>query len=1106
MLKKLLQYAIDNPVMANIVTLALIGFGLYSAFTIVRNLLPEMRPRMISVVTKYPGGSPEDIERGVTEKIEDKIEDVDGVDKIYSTTIEGLSSVRVELKREANIDRVINDVKNAVDTIDDFPEEAEEPIVSRLDLKWHVLAVAIYGDMNEKELKRQTDDIEDEIRKLIGINDTQVYGLPEEQINIDVSPEKLEAYHLSLLDIVRVVSKTNFDLPGGMIRTARANLTVRTLGERRTADDIKKIIVRASPDGKMITISQVGKVVDGFVDNDLYGRFMGKPAASIMIFRATDQDAIRIAEKIRAYLAGKMGRPIPKRAWLYQLIDDLGYPSEVKRIYRQARQRPLKPNVKLAVYDDVSRYVKDRLDLLKRNGKWGLMFVFLSLLIFLNRWVAFWVMSGVLLSILGALIVLKHIGLTLNLVSMFGLIVALGLLVDDAIVIGESIFRRTESGESPKLAALNGTQEVAIPVVIAVLTTICAFVPLTMIKGRIGDFIRILPIVASAALLISLVEALWLLPSHLAEFIPARFKLNDKNKNSNVKNADETGNESNKKSDAINNKSEEINHNNNDNSSEGKTDSESQRARTAIINIYDRLLSPYSRLLQTVMQHRYATFAVAFSVLIICVGLVAGRRIDVISFPKMDSDFFVAYLKMPVGTPAKQTEATLVKIENIVKQLPDVRQYYTLVGGQISMETPELKSTQPYVGQILVELIPMEKRSRTSEEILNVLREKTSDIAGIDSLEFETMGGPAAGADIAIEIKGDRLEDILPAVEDVKGRLAKLAGVYDIRDDFEAGQREIKINLLPSARMIGLTTEMVSQQIRSAFYGITARTIQRGRKSVDIVVRYDLMHRNKLSDIERLRISTPAGKRVPLTEIARLYEGIGYAAIRHTDGQRAVTIYASVDPARGNPDEIMDMFESQYSQIELIHPGISLASTGSRRENARAMSSIWSGFVIAVVLIYVLLACLFRSYIQPFIVMISIPMAFIGVVIGHLVMGYSITLLSQIGYVALAGIAVNDALILVDYANRKMRAGDNRFDALYQAGLRRLRPILLTSLTTILGLAPLMAERSFQARFLIPMAISITFGLAVATLLNLLLVPALYLIFEDVRSLFRFRH
>ncbi len=579
MLRKLLQYAIDNPVMANIVTLALVGFGLYSAFTIVRNLLPEMRPRMVSIVTKYPGGSPEDIERGVTEKIEDKIEDIDGIDKIYSTTIEGLSSVRVELKRKADIDRVVNDIKNAVDTIDDFPDEAKEPMVSRLDLKWNVLAVAVYGDMNDKELKRQTEHIEDEIHRIIGLTDTQVFGVRDEQINIEISQAKLQAYHLGLLDIVNAVKQINLDLPGGMIRTKGENLSVRTLGERRRAEAIRKIIVRATPDGKMITIGQLGRVDDGFVDNDLYGRFMGKPAASIMIFRATDQDAIRIAEKVRAYLAGKMGLPPPKRSWLYQLIDDLGYPSQVKQIYRQARRRPLKPNVKLAVYDDVSKYVKDRLDLLKRNGKWGLLLVFLSLLIFLNRWVAFWVMSGLLLSMLGALIIIKQIGLTLNLVSMFGLIVSLGLLVDDAIVIGESIFRRTESGEDPKLAALNGTQEVAVPVVIAVLTTICAFVPLTMIKGRIGDFIRILPIVASAALLISLAEALLLLPSHLAEFLPGYFKSANRQK--------------------------------------------SEKTKSSIFNIYEKLLEPYSKLLQTVMHHRYVTFAIALSVLTICVSLQA---------------------------------------------------------------------------------------------------------------------------------------------------------------------------------------------------------------------------------------------------------------------------------------------------------------------------------------------------------------------------------------------------------------------------------------------------------------------------------------------------
>jgi len=1070
MLNKLLKLTVDNPVMVNIVTLTVLVAGMYCAFTIVRSLLPEMRPQQVNITTVYPGAAPEDVERGVTDRIEEVIQDVDGIDRMTSFTTEAASRIVVELDRRADLDRAVEDIKAAIDTIDDFPEEVETPVVTRVDLKWWVISVAVYGDLTDKQLKRLSEDLQDEIRDLAGVSDTVTYGVRDEQINVEVDPAMLQAHRLSLLDVVGAISEANLDVPAGQIRLPQENIAVRTLGERRQAQTIRQIVVRARPDGEILTVGQIARVVDGFADVDLYGRFNGRPAANLTIFRASDQDAINTANKIEAIVDGKLGRPLRRTDWVTRALAYFGRETELVRIWRQAATNPAPPGVHLETHDDISRFVRDRLDLLRRTGMWGLALVFLSLLIFLNRWVAFWVMTGVLLSICGALAVMKQLGLTLNMVSMFGLIVALGLLVDDAIIIAESIYRRVERGASARDAAVLGTQEVAVPVTVAVLTTICAFVPLSMISGRIGDFLRVLPVVAAIALTVSLFEALLLLPSHISEFLsPLRKELSPAGRKL----------------------------------SRWRRFVQRAMTRFRSTGVNELLSEPYSKLLKRSLAYRYATFAIALAALIVSVGVVVSRRVESVSFPKMDSDFIFAGLRMPIGTAIEQTELTVREVEKAAAALPEAKHYYTLVGGQASQEEPTMSAVQSHLAQVFIELIPMEQRTRTSDEIVADLRRRTEHLTGIDSLQFATAGGPHAGADVAVEVRGDDLENVLPAIQHLKDRLAKFAGVYEIRDDFEAGRREMKIELLPSARGLGLTTRWVSQQIRSAFQGLEARTIQRRREAVDIVVRYGRENRSKFSDLDSLWISTPIGTRVPLREVAIVREGVGYAGIHHTDRRRAVTVFASVDPAVGNADEIMDVLESEYSAFSTQHGGVGFTSTGSRRETAKALSSIGFGFAVALMLIYVCLACLFRSYVQPLIVMISIPMGFIGVVLGHWLMGYPLTILSRIGFVALAGIAVNDALILVDYANRLVRDGATQIDAIYQAGLRRLRPIILTSLTTILGLAPLMAERSFQARFLIPMAISITFGLALATFLTLVLVPSLYLMVEDFRRFVR---
>jgi len=1057
MLKNIPKFSVENPVLVNLLTVAILIGGFYGVMTIVRDLLPETRPNKVQIITEYPGASPEDVETGVTRKIEEKIKDLDGVDEIYSVVMEGLSTIMVEVRRDYNIDRAVDDIKAAIDTIDDFPEEVEESRVMRWEPKWPVLSVCIYGNISEKQLKRLVDQMRDEIMDAAGVNHIALYGVRDEQINIEVDPELLQAHRLSLLDIVNAIHRANLDLPGGQIKLPTENVSVRTIGEKRQAEAIKQIIVRAQPDGRIITVGRIARVIDGFTDVDMYLRFRGKLAAAITVFRTADQDAIAISEKVHAFVAGKMGKPF-QHNWKSRLLSLLGRECEAEKIWRLARSRPLPEGVKLAIVEDLSRLIKDRLDLLRRNGFWGLLLVFLSLLIFLNKWVAIWVMSGVLVSIMGTFIVMQWTGLTLNMVSMFGMIMALGLLVDDAIVVGESVYRRIERGLLPKAAAITGTQEVANPVVAAIATTLAAFIPLTMIKGKMGDFIWVLPVVAGIALLISLLEALVILPSHLAEFLKPTRPEEQKR---------------------------------------GRCARLVERIRAAFATV--NWQRQYERVLRKALEYRYITLAVAISAIMGISGLILGGRLETTFFPPMDTDFLLVTVRMPVGTPVGQTEAVLSQIEKAVEEMPEVNYYYSLVGALASQEEPVLAAVQSNIGQIMIELHPAETRTRTSDEILNILREKTKNLSGVDSIEFIAWGGAFAGPDISIEVSGERLEDLLPAVQHLKDRLRDFDGVYNINDDFEAGTREIRVELLPAARTLGLDTLSVAQQIRSAFHGLTARTIQRGRDAVDIVVRYPRQYRGRISTLEKMWISTPTGLRVPLREIADLTEGVGYAVIKRHDRRRAITVSAAVDRSRANPDDIMEVLESEYPSFEAAHPGVKLISTGTRREATKAFGSLRVGFVVAAILIYVCLAWLFASYIQPLIVMVSIPAAFVGVAVGHLVMGYPITIMSKIGYVALAGIAVNDALILVDYANQAVRQGASRHEAAVAAGLRRLRPILLTSVTTILGLAPLMAERSFQARFLIPMAISVTFGLAFATLITLLLVPALYLVLEDVK-------
>lgn len=1058
--------SVNNPILVNLLMFTVLGGGTYCAFTLVREMFPEYNPNQVMINTTYPGATPAEVEKGISIKIEEQVKDLEGIDELHTTIGEGFSSIMIVLRPDYDkLDQAVTDARDAVDAIprDDFPEEAEETIVRRFEAKLPVIQASLFGDLDDAALKELGERLRDDILDVPGITDVVLSGTRRDEISVEVHPNELIKHQLSFLEVGDAIRRTNLDLPGGQVKTAGANVAVRTLGESDRAEVIGDIVVRSDPTGKVIRLRDVATVIDGFEDTDVLGRLDGRPAVSATVYKTADQDAIDISRKVRALLAGKQGQTLEENG----LTGWFGPGSQVEEIYREALRNPypeLAGRAKLKTHMNLARFIEGRMDLLRRNGAWGLLLVFVSLLLFLNWRIAFWVMMGLLFAILGTLLAMKAFGLTLNLISMFGLIVVLGLLVDDAIIVAEHVYTKIESGVPPRQAAIDGAEEVTKPVTVAIATTIMAFAPLLFVEGQMGAFMSVLPWIVMCALSISLFEALSILPSHLAEWLrpidakrraASRFGARFRRAGERIRSAQ----------------------------------------RHVLQNV---LIGGYERLLRKAVSYRYVTVAAAVACLIVAVAAELGGHVPFVFFGKMDAETLTADVKMPVGTPIERTDAVMKTVEKSVMALPELDTAYTLVGAAVDMWSATA-SSNTHLGQCIVELKPIEERERNSEEILRELRAKTASIPGVNSLRFGNPHAGPGGAPIDIEISGDRLGDLLTVTDRVKGRLRDFAGVFDIADDFDAGRREVQIELLDSARALGLTTESLATQVRAAFYGLEARKVQRAREDVKIMVRYPPQTRRLIYDVESMRIAAPNGQLVPFCEVARLTEGRGFSTIKRLDQKRTVTVTADVDEATTNSQQVLATLEREYPELAAEFPGVSFELGGQSREFTRAFASLQRDMIIAVVLIYATLAGLFKSYVQPLIVMAVIPFGIVGAVAGHFVMGFDLTILSLIGLVALTGIVVNDSLILVDFINRRRAAGVPVVEAVVDGGKARIRAIILTSITTILGLAPLLMETSFQARFLIPMGISISFGLAFATLLTLVLVPALYVIVHDVR-------
>jgi multidrug efflux pump subunit AcrB len=1028
------RYSVRNPVAVNLLMVAVLVGGLVAWVSMIREFFPRMEAEQIIITVPYPGATPEEIERSVTRLVEREIEDVDEVEEVQSKVYEGVTLIAIELEQNADRDRVLNDVRGEIDkVIPSLPDGAEEPEIIEARPYIPAIAVVLSGDVPEHQLHDATTKVKDDLLDIDCVTELIVTGLRKREIIVEIVPEKLDEYDLSFEQVGQAVAALNRDIPGGQLKGTKTNVRVRTMGEERVPHEIEKKIILTTPEGTAVRLGDVAHVRAGFEDKTEKGRFQGRTATQIFVFKTPEQDAIEISEAVKAYVAGK--------------------------------PTMLGGALKVETTTDLSRFISGRLDLMVRNARMGLILLLIALAVFLELRVALWVAVGLGVSFMGTFVLMLLFGLTVNLISLFGLIVVLGLIVDDAIVIGENIFRKQREGEPPREAAEDGANKVALPVIAAVLTTVAAFAPLAFMEGRVGTFLGVLPQVVICALTVSLVEGFLILPCHLAH--------------------------------------------------KSKRRGEPGRFRKAVDRFAETrhrffektLPGILERQLRFMLRWRYATAAIATAMLPIVAGLVVGGVIPFVFLPQTDAETLTADLEMAAGTPEEETQRILRRIEEMARAKPEVQSTFSVIGASFGDRGRQTASDPAVVGQITIEMVAADVREakgqRKSQAVLSEMRREAADLPGVRRLSFSGRSGGPAGPDIEARLRGDDFEELQKAVVHVREHLAGYDGVEEMFDDLELGKLEARMRLREDARLLGLTTRDVALQLRHALFGFEVQDLQIGEDEVTVRVMLPESERRTLEDLGRLRIALPGGGRVPLAEAATFDTERGYASIMRVDNKRAVTITAMVDEEVANVDQMTTETRKAMRDIGNQFPGVSLSFEGRRKEMRESTGSLGYLFPIALLVIYALIAVLFRSYIQPVIVMSIIPFGMVGAALGHMIMGFPFTILSLIGLVALSGIVVNDGLILVDLANRKRREGLPLLEAVVAASKGRMRAILLTSITTCVGLAPIMLETSFQAQFLIPMAISIVFGLAFATFLILALLPVFYLCLEDVRAILR---
>lgn len=1020
-----------NSVAANLLMVTILAFGLFSLFKLIPlEIFPTIEKDEVSISMSLKGATPEDVESSLTIRIEESIADLEGIKQIKSTSSEGKSSVKVEIDKGYDAKVLLAEIKNRVDAINTFPSEADKAVIEQTIRKRDVMVVTLSSDYDEREIREYAQEIRDSIVQLDGVTQAELTGVRDFEISIEISQDTLIQYDLTIEDISNAINNSSLDLSSGNLKTTNGDVLVRIKSQAYTKDEFESIIIKRNSDGSIVLLKDIANVNDGFEETPIRSRLNGKNSVFIDIYRVGNESAIAVANAVKKYI--------------------------------QDKQSSLPQGYELSYWDDDSQIVKNRLSILLSSAVQGSILIIILLTLFLRPVIAFWVFVGIPISFAGAFFLMPVFDVTLNNLSLFGFILVLGIVVDDAIVTGENIYTHLKKSPSGEMAAINGTIEVARPVTFGVLTTIAAFVPLAFVEGDRSTLFTQIPYVVIPVLIFSLIESKFILPAHL-KHIKLR---QEKNKTS---------------------KLEEFQH--------------------KFADGFERLILKYYKpILNLAINNKFTTITIFMSMLTLIVAFSLGGWTKFIFFPRVPSESIEVNLTMPSGTPFEITNQHITHLTKTAEQLREkyrdentnesvIKNIMTVVGGRGGVSNQ---------GSVEFEITPPEKRELkvTSEELAKQWRQLSGDIIGAETVEYRAERG-RGGYPIDIQLTSSSMQTLNIVSNEIKKYLENFDTVFDISDSLSDGKEELKIELTKEGKLLGITKQEISSQIRAAIYGIEVQSIQRGRDDVKVMIRYEKEDRKSIANLNELIITTNNKDKIPLSNIATLVPSKGPSSILRTDRFRTINVTADIDKQNTNIFALQSDLESYLDELLLKYPDVKYSFEGEQKEQAETFGSLVYSLAFAIFAIYVLLAIPFKSYVQPLIVMSVIPFGIIGAVMGHWILGMDLTVLSLMGMLALMGVLVNDSLVLVDYINKTYEEKKDIMYAILNAGVARFRPVMLTSLTTFIGLVPLLFDKSTTAQFLIPMATSLGFGILFATFTTLILVPVHYLIVHNVVKYFK---
>jgi len=1024
--KGIIPWFARNSVAANLMMIIIIGIGIGSALSIQRTVQPEFELNIVSITVPYPGATPDEVEKGVVLKIEEALKDIESIESVESTSDESVASLVIEIFDGYDTLAVMDEIKSAVDGIISFPEQAERPIVKRVDFNNHALNIQLYGNLDERGLKNLAEEVKQELMLDDSIAYVQINGAREFEISIEIPEHTLLQYGLSLSEVAEAIRRSSLDLPGGSIKTSNGDIMLRTRGQARHQHEFERLVLITHPDGTRLTLGDIATIRDGFVEQDGFSFFDSEASIGLQVFAVGKQDLITVANAAKNYVAQKRGA--------------------------------LPDGVSIDTWADITFYLQGRMDMMLKNLGMGALLVFIVLGLFLNVKLAFWVMVGLPICFLGTFAIMPLIGISLNMLSLFGFILVLGIVVDDAIIIGESAYAEAENKGHSIDTVITGALRVATPATFGVLTTIMAFSPTLFTDGAFAPFPESVGWVVILCLCFSLIESKWILPAHLAHSKPGTsgFWL--------------------------------------------QIDRIPRYSNRVLTNFVDNYYRPF---IHKAIAKRYVTGAIFLALLIVTAGLIMGGIVRFVMIPEVPSDFIKANLEMTEGTPETQTRLAFEQMDKALREVDaDYQSQHAASDNKRLISHIMAFGSSGRMVSFMVELTKNEQRDIDGAEVARRWRQQIGDIPGAKIMSVSSAD-QSSGPAISFKLSSNSDSQLEAAAKDLEGVLSHYKGVFDIRNGASAIQDEIVLEIKPSAEILGINSASLGRQLRDTFYGAEAQRIQRGNDEVKVMVRYPREEREAVSDLQNMYIRSPDQAYIPLSSVADIKFEPGFSQRKRIDGERSINVTAQVDkeftsPSSVTSDVMANVIKAHFGSR---YPGVKVQFSGESEEMGTLMTSLAIGFVVALFGIYALLAIPLRSYLQPFIIMGVIPFGIIGAVVGHIVLDISFSMMSFFGVIALSGVVVNDSLIMVDFINSALARGERLLDAVVNSGCMRFRAILLTSLTTFFGLLPMLMEDSVQAQFVIPMAVSLGFGIIFATVITLILIPCMYMALEDMRGL-----